>query len=186
MIAQPQLQTASSNIGVEIRTKRHAHGWTQKELARRAGLHHVTVSKIEMGKSANEASIEALITTLNNPNNDHNLATDEREEIEEATKTDTVTAKTEGHTSPSSIPKDTKPIRSQNKSKRLQNSTTPTTSGHSDITIPGSLVAYAVNNSLDLGDVMTLLRIARAAGTRTADGEVDWEVLSKVIDDIFT
>lgn len=45
------LDTADVGLGDEIAKRREALGWSQNELARRAGLNHPTVQKIESGTS---------------------------------------------------------------------------------------------------------------------------------------
>jgi transcriptional regulator with XRE-family HTH domain len=53
-------------VGIRIRTSRVRHGWTQAELARRARLSHMTVSRLERGhvSSMSVAAIRAVAAVL--------------------------------------------------------------------------------------------------------------------------
>jgi transcriptional regulator with XRE-family HTH domain len=178
----------STNIGTDtgrwVREQRERFGWTRVELANRSGMSVATIRNIETGQAgAGPRAIEAVVTII-------------KATIESSADA-TVVDLRRGHQPDQQVqpeqPKQLEP-QSNGSATQTQSQTDPNTlplhktpiTLRGDITIPGSLVAYAVDNSLDLGGVMTLLRIARAAETRTADGEIDWEGLSKVIDDIFT
>ena len=39
-------------LGSQVREERNAHGWTQRELAERAGVHVNVIGSIERGRSA--------------------------------------------------------------------------------------------------------------------------------------
>ncbi len=43
---------STDSIGERIRTARTLRGWSQKELARRASLHHVMLNRLEKGHKA--------------------------------------------------------------------------------------------------------------------------------------
>ena len=43
---------ATDSIGERIRTARTLRGWSQKELAKRANLHHVMLNRLEKGHKA--------------------------------------------------------------------------------------------------------------------------------------
>ncbi len=47
---------APENLGERLRLRREAHGWSQDELARRAGLAQAQVSMLEAGKRANPSA----------------------------------------------------------------------------------------------------------------------------------
>jgi transcriptional regulator with XRE-family HTH domain len=175
----------STGIGTDtgrwVREQRERFGWTRAELANRSGVSVATIRNIETGQAgAGPRAIEAVVTTI-------------KATIESSANAIVVDLRRGHQPDQQAQPEQPKQLEPQNNGPvtQTQTQTDPNTlplpnTPKGDITIPGSLVAYAVDNSLDLGGVMTLLRIARAAETRTADGDVDWEVLSKVIDDIFT
>jgi len=52
------LQDGLGLLGVRGRRCRALRGWTQAELAARAGLHQTTISAIESGKRGWETSLE--------------------------------------------------------------------------------------------------------------------------------
>ena len=52
------LQGAIGQLGARVRRCRELRGWTQAELAARAGLHQTTISAIESGKRGWETSLE--------------------------------------------------------------------------------------------------------------------------------
>jgi transcriptional regulator with XRE-family HTH domain len=41
-----------TELGIQVREARNAHGWTQRELAERAGVHVNVIGSIERGRSA--------------------------------------------------------------------------------------------------------------------------------------
>ena len=50
--------------GIQIRMARAALGWSGRELAQRAEVHHNTVGRIESGEASNKGTLLLLKTTL--------------------------------------------------------------------------------------------------------------------------
>jgi transcriptional regulator with XRE-family HTH domain len=51
-------------LGSRLRRKRREHGWTQEELALRAGTNQAVIQKIENGKSLRPRKIDAIASVL--------------------------------------------------------------------------------------------------------------------------
>ena len=53
-----------SVIRLRVREVREALGWSQRELARRSGVRHATISEAERGRNINLSTLEKLADAL--------------------------------------------------------------------------------------------------------------------------
>ena len=53
-----------SFIRLRVREMRETLGWSQRELARRSGVRHATISEAERGRSINLTTLEKLADAL--------------------------------------------------------------------------------------------------------------------------
>ena len=51
-------------IRLRVREMRESLGWSQRELARRSGVRHATISEAERGRSINLTTLEKLADAL--------------------------------------------------------------------------------------------------------------------------
>ena len=68
-------------LGIRVRTLRRAKDWTQRELGTRAGINHITISRLEHGDSAHvyAETIVALARALG-CTTDHLLGMDQADD----------------------------------------------------------------------------------------------------------
>jgi transcriptional regulator with XRE-family HTH domain len=56
--------TLIERIGRNVKQRRQARGWTHAELARRAGMHRISVALTESGRSVSIRTLEKLAKAL--------------------------------------------------------------------------------------------------------------------------
>ena len=64
------MQNTAAAIAAQVRSRRKSMGWSQEELAKRAGVAAGTVSSLEQGKKLRPGNLHAIRTTLGLPDGD--------------------------------------------------------------------------------------------------------------------